>query len=65
VGNLVDLPVIGGNAAILLAPVLEEVDALKDGESTGLLGIEGEKAAVFLDGFHDLPFEFRVSGFKF
>jgi hypothetical protein len=48
VGDLAHLAVAGGNAAVLLAAMLQQIDALENLESTGGIGVEGENSAVIL-----------------
>jgi hypothetical protein len=45
-GYLVDMLVIGGDSAVLLAPVLEKIDAVVDVIYGGKLGVKSEYSAI-------------------
>jgi hypothetical protein len=45
-GYLADLLVIGGDPAVLLAPVLEKIDAVIDIVAGGKLGVKPEYSAI-------------------
>jgi hypothetical protein len=45
-GYLADVPVISGYSAVLLAPVLEKIDAVVDVINGGKLGVKSEYPAI-------------------
>jgi hypothetical protein len=52
VGNLTNFPVEGGDAAIFLAPVLQEINPLIDVPHAFRRGTDSKDTAVLLYGFH-------------